>query len=64
MHKILGTDLSIDPAKVEVFPSKVLVGLGLAAYLREGYGIPESDLAGKAFCIQCHAIFSGILEMF
>ncbi|NNE80363.1 MAG: hypothetical protein HKN18_08840 [Silicimonas sp.] len=48
VHKILGKDLDIDPAKVEVFPAKVIAGMGLATYLREGYGIPEADLAGKA----------------
>ena len=48
VHKILGKDLTIDPAKIEVFPSKVLAGMGLSAYLRDGYGIPDESLAGKA----------------
>ena len=48
VHKILGKDISIDPSKVEVFPAKVIAGMGLSAYLIEGYGIPEADLAGKA----------------
>lgn len=48
VQKILGNDVELDASKVEVFPSKVIAGLGLSAYLREGYGIPERDLAGKA----------------
>lgn len=48
VHKILGDDLALIAEKIEVFPSKVIAGLGLSAYLAEGYGIPEADLAGKA----------------
>lgn len=48
VHKVLGEGITLDASKVEVFPSKVIEGLGLSAYLREGYGIPEADLAGKA----------------
>lgn len=48
VHKVLGEGITLDAARVEVFPSKVIEGLGLSAYLREGYGVPEADLAGKA----------------
>ena len=47
VHKLLGKDINLDPAKVEVFPAKVIQALGLAAYLYEGYGIAEEDLRGK-----------------
>ncbi len=48
VHKVLGHDLDLIADKIEVFPAKVIAGLGLSAYLAEGYGIPEADLAGKA----------------
>lgn len=47
VHKLLGKDILLDPAKVEVFPAKVIQALGLTAYLLEGYGIAEEDLRGK-----------------
>ena len=55
IHKVLGDGITLDRAKVEVFPSKVIEGLGLSAYLREGYGIPEGDLAGKAAALDALA---------
>lgn len=48
VHKVLGEGVTLDAKKVEVFPSRVIEGLGLSTYLREGYGIPEDALAGKA----------------
>lgn len=47
VHKLLGSGIDLDPAKVEVFPAKVIQALGLSAYLLEGYGIAEGDLRGK-----------------
>lgn len=46
--KLLGTGLELNAKQVEVFPSRVIEGLGLARYLAEGYGIPEEAMAGKA----------------
>lgn len=46
--KILGQDVTLDPRYVEVFPSRAVEGLGLAAYLAQGYDIPEQAMAGKA----------------
>lgn len=48
VHKLLGDGVTLISSKVEVFPSKVLAGLGLTNYLAEGYGIPAEDMAGKA----------------
>jgi hypothetical protein len=48
VHKLLGDGVNLVSSKVEVFPSKVLAGLGLTHYLSEGYGVPKEDLAGKA----------------
>lgn len=48
VHKLLGDGVTLVSSKVEVFPSKVLAGLGLSNYLAEGYGIPAEDMAGKA----------------
>lgn len=45
--RLLGENLSLDPSRIEVFPSTVLDAMGLSDYLQEGYGIPETDLAGK-----------------
>ena len=47
VQRLLGKDVSLDPAKVEVFPAKVIQAIGLSAYLAEGYGIDEADLTGK-----------------
>ena len=47
VHKLLGDNITLDAAKVEVFPAKVIQALGLSAYLYEGYGIAEDDLKGK-----------------
>ncbi|NNE87944.1 MAG: hypothetical protein HKN27_07695 [Silicimonas sp.] len=48
VYKLLGDGVTLVSSKVEVFPSKVLAGLGLTNYLAEGYGIPPEDMAGKA----------------
>ena len=48
VHKLLGDEIALDPEKVEVFPSKVIAGLGLSRYLSEGYGIAENELSGKS----------------
>ncbi len=48
VHRLLGDGLDLDPSRIEVFPSTVLEALGLAAYLQEGYGIPEEALSGTA----------------
>ncbi len=47
-HRLLGKEVTLDPAKVEVINSLVLEGLGLRSYLTRGYGVAEADLAGKA----------------
>ena len=46
--RLLGSGLDLDPARIEVFPSSRLDPMTLSEYLREGYGIPAADLAGKA----------------
>ena len=48
VHKLLGQDLELDASRIEVFPSKALEGMGLSAYLHEGYGVPMSDLKGTS----------------
>lgn len=48
VHKLLGDGVTLVSSKVEVFPSKILVGMGLTNYLADGYGIPAADMAGKA----------------
>ncbi len=48
VHRLLGDDIRLDPAKVEVINSLVLEGLGLRNYLIRGYGVVEADLDGKA----------------
>ena len=48
IERLMGNGVSLDPSKVQVFPAKVIEGMGLTAYLVEGYGIPENDLAGTA----------------
>lgn len=47
VHKLLGKGVTLDAAKVEVFPAKVIQSMGLSAYLKDGYGIAEADLKGK-----------------
>ena len=47
VHRLLG-DVTLNPAKVEVIPPPALAGLGLTGYLREGYGVADDDLAGRA----------------
>lgn len=51
LQKLLGHDVVLDPAKVEVFPTKMIDALGLSTYLHEGYGIPREDLEGKAVAL-------------
>lgn len=46
--RLLGDGLALDPTRVEVFPSTRLEPMSLSEYLREGYGIPAENLAGKA----------------
>ena len=48
IHKLLGDNVTLISAKVEVFPAKVIEDLGLTTYLSEGYGIPAEDMVGKA----------------
>ena len=48
VHRLLGRDLDLDDSRIEVFPSTAIDGMGLSVYLREGYGVPESDLRGVA----------------
>lgn len=47
VQRLLGEDVSLDPEKVEVAPTRALESLGLSAYLREGYGIADKDLDGR-----------------
>lgn len=47
VEKLLGDGVSLDPEKVQVVPSKILEGMGLTGYLREGYGVAEADMEGK-----------------
>lgn len=46
--KLLGDGIMTDPAKIEVFPARMLDTLGITNYLHEGYGIPHEAMAGKA----------------
>ena len=46
VHKLLGDGLDLDSTKIEVFPSKAVEAIGLAGYLRDGYGVPTEDLKG------------------
>lgn len=55
VQKLLGKDIEIDPAKVEVFPTQMIEPIGLTTYLNEGYGIPEDDLLGTAAALDAHA---------
>ena len=48
VHKLLGDNVELNAAKVEVVPSGTLAGLGLTTYLIEGYGVAEEELAGRA----------------
>ena len=48
VHRLLGEEITLDPEKVEVFPSKVIVGLGLSKYLSEGHGVSQKELSGKS----------------
>ncbi|MDA8584970.1 hypothetical protein N9L47_01730 [Rhodobacteraceae bacterium] len=47
VEKLLGADVTLNPAKVEVFSAEVIGPIGLATYLADGYGIKESDLKDK-----------------
>ncbi len=55
VQKLLGEGIDLDPSRVEVFPSKMIEPIGLAAYLSEGHGIPEGDLAGTAAALDALA---------
>jgi len=48
VHKLLGQDLELNAAKVEVFSPKMIEPIGMSTYLAEGHGIPEADLEGTA----------------
>ena len=52
IEKLLGKGVRLDPKKVEVFPAKMIAILGLPSYLREGYGIPDEAMAGKAAVLE------------
>ncbi len=45
LQAALGAE-TLDPAHAEVFDVSDLAGLGLAAYLQEGYGVPDDQLDG------------------
>ena len=45
--KLLGQKLDLDAKKIEVFPARIIEGLGLPEYLEEGYGIPAEAMAAK-----------------
>lgn len=47
VHKLLGDEVSLNAEKAEIFPSKVIAGLGLSRYLVDGYGVADAELAGK-----------------
>lgn len=47
VHRLLG-DVTLDAKKVQVVPTPALAGLGLTGYLREGYGVADEELAGRA----------------
>lgn len=48
VEKLLGENITLDPAKVEIFPAKMIQAMGLSAYLAEGYGIDLADLKGRS----------------
>ena len=48
VHRLLGKGVDLRPEKVEVIPSRAISGLGLTAYLRDGYGIRAEDIQGRA----------------
>ena len=52
VEKLLGRNISLDRRKVEVFPARMIDAMGLPAYLREGYGIPNEAMAGKAAVLE------------
>lgn len=52
VEKLLGKNILLDPKKVEVFPARMIDALGLPMYLREGYGIPDENMAGKAAVLE------------
>lgn len=47
VHRLLGTNINLDPDKVEVISSSAVESIGLRQYLMSGYGIAKADLAGK-----------------
>ncbi len=48
VHKLLGQDIELNAAKVEVFSPKMIEPIGMSTYLNEGHGVPEADLEGTA----------------
>lgn len=46
--RLLGDGVVLNHEKVEVFPSRMVEGMGLASYLQEGHGVAEEELGGKA----------------
>ncbi|MCV6593914.1 MAG: hypothetical protein OIF48_13240 [Silicimonas sp.] len=48
VEKLLGENITLDAAKVEIFPAKVIQAMGLSAFLAEGHGIDLADLKGRA----------------
>lgn len=48
VERLLGDGISLDPTKVQVFPAKMIESMGMTTYLKEGYGISDSELAGTA----------------
>ncbi len=47
VQRLLGDNITLDSAKVEVFPSRAIESIGLRQYMMSGYGIAASNLAGK-----------------
>ena len=55
VERLTGSGVSLDPSKVQVFPAKMIEAIGLRAYLAEGYGIPEADMAGTAAALDAQS---------
>lgn len=51
-EKLLGDGVELDPKKVEIFPARMIESIGLPQYLRDGYGVSENALAGKAAVLE------------
>ncbi|MXQ09306.1 hypothetical protein GQ651_15785 [Alphaproteobacteria bacterium GH1-50] len=48
VNRLLGANVDLISEKIEVIPTRSVAGLGLTGYLRDGYGIPEDQLQGRA----------------